>query len=139
MENLRQTIEHDLGETLEGEFSTAVRLTSPDGETQIYKKNSSTVLLRGQVLYFTRRENPETGETVVVNMPVLTLRISSLNRVPVPGEKWTVQMPISPVAGATVYDWTFNCDRSSEDGCDIGFMRFYPQKLENSTAPVVSS
>ena len=137
MENLRAQIENDLAETLEGEFAMPVQITYADGTTQMYKKGTS-VLLSGQVLYFTRSETNETGEPIVVNMPVVSLRISSLEQMPVPGDKCHIRFAISPVAGAPTRDWVFSADRAAEDGTDIGFMRFYPQQLENESEDVSS-
>ena len=139
MGTLRAQVERDLGTTLEGDFGMPVEITSPDGETQIYNVNNPSELLMAQVLYFSRRENPETGETIVVNQPVVTLRISSLIRVPVPGERWFVRMAISPVPGSPVQNFVFSADRSPESGTDIGFIRLYPQRIEREGAGPVSS
>lgn len=132
MENLRAAIESDLKESLESEWKIAVELTSPDGQVQRYSMNDPSELLGGQVLYFSKREDPETGETIVVNQPVVTLRISSLIRVPQSGENWYIKMPVSPVAGAAKEQFVFTPTRSIEHGTDIGFMRIYPQRVEQS-------
>ena len=78
MESLRRTLERDMHDTLESEWKMPVELTSPDGVTQIYSANNPSELLGGQVLYSSRRESPETGEIIVVNQPVVTLRIPLL-------------------------------------------------------------
>lgn len=136
MENLRLTVERDLHETLEGEWKIPVELTSPDGVTQIYSLNNPTELLGGQVLYFTKSENPVTGEMMIVNQPVVTLRKSSLVRVPQDGEKWFLKMPIDPIENADYESFVFTETRSHEDGTDIGFIRIYPQRIDNSGEPV---
>lgn len=133
MINLRAEIEKDLHDSIESEWKMPVEITGPDGITQIYSKNDPTELLGGQVLYFTQSINPETGETIVVNKPVVSLRISSLNRVPQSGEKWFIRMPISPVAGASKENFVFTPTRAIENGYDIGFIRIYPQKIEQDT------
>jgi len=133
MENLRTVIEKDLYESLESEWKLPVELTSPDGVAQIYSKNDPTELLGGQILYFTERESPITGEMAIVNQPVVSLRISSLDRVPANGEKWLIKMPISPVADAEKITFVFTPTRSKEHGTDIGFIRIYPQKIDNET------
>jgi hypothetical protein len=130
VENLRAQIESDLHESLEGEFGIPVELISPYGEKQIYSKNNPDELLKGQVLFFSRREDPETGETIVIDHPVVTLRISSLNRVPQPGENWFIKMPTSPIANAGKERFVFTPTRAPEHGTDIGFIRFYPQRVE---------
>lgn len=136
MENLRAAIESDLHDSLEGEFGMAVELISPNGEQQIYSLNNSSELLTGQVLYFSRRVDPETGETIVVNQPVVSLRISSLTVIPQPGENWYIKMPISSVEGAEKQRFVFTPTRSIEHGQDIGFIRIYPQKVEEGVTPI---
>lgn len=135
MENLRYQIEKDLYSSIESEWKINVELINPDGKAQIYSANNPTEKLGGQVLYFSRRENPDTGEVVVVNQPVVTLRISSLDRIPVAGEKWYIKMPISPLANAEKKSFVFTSDRSLEHGTDIGFIRIYPQKIESESEP----
>jgi len=135
MENLRAQIETDLYESIEGEWKVEAELTSPDGVTQIYSKNNPTEKLGGQVLYFTRSLNPETGEAIIVNEPVLTLRISSLDRVPANGENWFVRMPTSPQAGAPKENFVFTSDRAKNAGTDIGFIRMYLQRADERTSP----
>lgn len=130
MINLRQQIELDLGDTIESEYKMPVQITGPDGITQVYKKGSISVLLGGQVLYTTRKLNPETGEVIVINEPVVTLRISSLNRVPKAGENWYIKMPVSPVAGALYQAFTFTPTHAPEGGQDIGIIKIYPQRIE---------
>ena len=120
--NLRQLVEEDLSHSIEGEWGMPVTLISPDGV--IYTD------LLGQVLNFTQQENPETGEIIVVNKPVIVLRKSSLTRVPLPGEKWVIQYPESPVSGAAITDGFFSSTRAPENGTDIGFMRMYPTETE---------
>jgi hypothetical protein len=137
LDNLRQEIEHDLYDSLESEWKMPVELTTPDGQVQRYSLNNPSELLGGQVLYFSRRENPDTGEVVVVDQPVVTIRVSSLIRVPKQGERWYIKMPISPVSGAEKKSFVFTPDRSYEHGTDIGFMRIYPQKVGKET-PTVS-
>jgi hypothetical protein len=137
MENLREQIELDLHDSMEGEFGVSVELTSPDGKTQIYSKNNPDELLKGQVLYFSSREDPDTGETIVVNKPVVSLRKTSLNTIPGPDENWYIKMPISPEANAAIEKFVFTPTRAAEHGTDIGFIRIYPQRVENDSGPEV--
>jgi len=136
MENLRAQIEADLHESLEGEWGMNVELTNPDGLTQKLSLNNPDEKLRGQCLYFSRQENPATGEMIIVNQPVVTLRISSLIRVPEAGEKWYIKFPTSPRAGAPMRSWVFTPTKSPEHGTDIGFIRIYPQRIEQAEEPV---
>jgi len=136
MENLRLTCEQDLHDTLEGEWKVEIELTGPDGITQYYSKNNPTEKLGGQVLYFTKEEDPATGEMIIVNKPCLTLRVSSLDRIPEDGEKWFIKMPIRPTAGAEQVSFVFTPTKSIENGTDIGFMRIYPQRIDNTGEPI---
>ena len=136
MENLRQAIELDLKDSLETEWKIVVELTSPDGLVQKLSANDPAEPLGGQVLYYTRRENPITGEIMVVNEPVVTLRQSSLDRIPAAGETWFIKFPVAPTAGAEIKSWVFTPTRSTEHGTDIGFIRIYPQRIENTGEPV---
>jgi hypothetical protein len=139
MENLRAAIERDLGDSIEGEFGMVVQLTSPDGITQIYKKGSSSVLLTGQCLYSSRRENPDTGLPEIVDQAVVTLRVSSLDRVPLPGENWYVKFATSPVVGAPLRGFVASSDRAPEHCQDIGFIKLYEQRVETESVRPVST
>jgi hypothetical protein len=133
MEGLRCQIEKDLHEALEGEWGLPVELTTPDGKTQKYSVNNPSELLKGQVLYFSKVENPEVG-SVIVNQPCVTLRISSLIKTPQASEKWLIRMPISPRPPYVFQSFAFTCDRFPESGTDIGFIRIYPEKIEQDGA-----
>lgn len=126
--NLRQKAEADLSRTLEGDFSLPVILVDPDGNE--ITENVSGTTLKGQILYSTTQTDPETGEPIIVNNPIVTLRRSSLSRVPIPGERWLVRIPIDPTEGADIIDFIIDHGRSPEGGRDIGFIRLYLRKAE---------
>ena len=132
---LREQIEKDLIDTIEGEFRMTVELTSPDGEKQTMSKNNPTEKLYGYSRYSSLSLNPETGEMTIVNKPVMILRITSLNRVPVSGERWFIKFATSPVAGSPLQSFVFTPDRAIEHGQDIGFIKIYPQRIENTGGP----
>ena len=119
MTNLRELAELDLMDTLEdpNHWGLPVILTDPDGEIQE---------VNGQVIYDTIVENPATGGEMIIHKPVVTLRRSSLSRVPAPGEKWLIQIPITPDPEAAKV--SFVLGRPSEDGGSIGFIRLYLNK-----------
>ncbi|MHA1288297.1 MAG: hypothetical protein ACTSPB_12910 [Candidatus Thorarchaeota archaeon] len=127
--NLRHQIEADLADTLEGEFALPVELISPTGETQIYKKGSTTELLSGQLLFDIRSVDPDTGMPIVVHKPVVVLRLTSLDRKPRPGEKWAVKIRSSITAGASMV--AFVLEQATEDGQSIGFIRLYLTRPQN--------
>ena len=122
--NLRERVERDLAVSLEGRWGLPVTLTSPDGVKQTG--------LRGQVLYDIVRLNPETGEEVVIETPVVTLRRSSLNRVPVAGENWLVEIPVEPRENAPLVPYIISPVKPPEGGRSIGFIRLYLQVVEQS-------
>jgi hypothetical protein len=126
--NLRELAEKDLGRTLEGDWSLPVNLIDPDG----VRYNG----LRGQVLFDIVRVNPETGEEVTVPTPVVSLRRSSLVRIPLPGENWIVETPGAPSETAPMVQRVISPTRPPEGGASIGFIRIYLQDVEQSAAPV---
>lgn len=122
--NLRELAEKDLGRSLEGEWSLPVNLIDPDGAR--YDG------LRGQVLFDIVRVNPETGEEVTVQTPVVTLRRSTLARVPAPGENWIVEIPATPSEAAAKVQHVLSPTRPPEGGASIGFIRLYLQAVEQA-------
>ena len=128
---IRADIEADLAETLESpdDFGMPVELISPDGEVQTMSANDPTLGLYGQVLYDTIQQD-ENGNEYIDHQPVVSLRITSLDRVPAPGEKWNIKIPISPVEGADMVSHTG--ERAPEDGRTIGFIRMILRKVEQS-------
>lgn len=123
MGNLREIAEADLATTLESptDFGLPVDLTDPDGAQQT---------VNGQILSAIVRNNPDTGEPVIVNNPVVVLRRSTLNRVPVAGEKWHIRMAIDPSRTAVKQDFVLDPARSPEGGQSIGFIRLYVHRVE---------
>jgi len=103
MGNLRERMERDLGVMIEDSvngFGLPVSLVSPDGERQIYDAHDTgvpqTQLLMGRVVYARFEVTPQTGMPYRVNDPMVTLRKSSLDRVPAAGEVWAVTIPKEP-------------------------------------------
>lgn len=124
--NLRELAEKDLGRSLEGEWSLPVNLIDPDGAR--YDG------LRGQVLFDIVRVNPETGEEVTVQTPVITLRRSTMARIPAPGENWIVEIPATPSEAAAKVQHVLSPTRPPEGGASIGFIRLYLQAVEQAPA-----
>ena len=131
MLNLRELGESDLSATLEGEFALPVELTDPNGVKYTTKKGS-TDLLQGQILYDTVLADPITLEQMTVNLPIVSLRRSSLTRIPLPGETWHVRIPITPSADADKVDFIASADRAPGGGASIGFVKLYLQKATQS-------
>ena len=114
--NLRVQAEADLAQSLEAadDFGLPIVLVSPDGATQE---------VNGQILYDTKRVDPDTGLDMIVHQPVVTLRRSSLVRIPAAGEKWAVRIPEVPDPAAA--KTTHAVERAPEEGKSIGFLRLY--------------
>ena len=130
--NLRVQVEADLEQTLEdpGGWGLPVVLIDPDGTIIDKSLNNPTEDLTGQILYDTTVVNPESGLDMIVHKPVITLRRSSLSRVPVAGEKWMVRIPETPDPSAAKI--LHRVERAPEDGKSIGFIRLY---LTRATEP----
>lgn len=101
-------MEQDLGmilEDYENGFGLPVILIAPDGTKQEYSANDPdtprTILLAGRVSYARFDQDPDTGMPIRVDNPIVTLRKSSLDRVPIAGERWMVQIPETPSVGAS--------------------------------------
>ena len=129
--NLRELAEEDLNDSLEGEFGLPVELTDPDGVKYTTKKDT-TDLLQGQILYDQVLSDPATLEQLIVNLPIVTLRRSSLERIPLAGETWHVRIPVTPSATATKADFIASADRAPGGGGSIGFIKLYLQKAAQS-------
>ena len=128
--NLRERAESDLAITLEGEWGLPVELVDPAGNE--IKTDISGNELRGQVIYEQIKINPNTGEEMVVNEPVITLRRSSLSRVPVAGEKWVIRYPGSPSESAEKVTGVLSPTRAPDGSTSLGIIRLFPQKVRHS-------
>ena len=87
--NIRKKIVEDLELTMENidEFGLPVEILGPAGTWQTLKKGTQDKLT-GQVLYNFTEFNPDTGEEMVFDDPVLVLRLESLDNIPNQGESW---------------------------------------------------
>ena len=122
--NLRVLTESHLSVTLEGAFSLPVILIAPDGVT--------LPEVRGQINYETVIINPDTGEEIAINTPNVSLRRSSLTRIPEAGEKWVVKIPVSPEENAPVESFIISPTQPPQGGRSIGFIRLYLNRIEQS-------
>jgi len=113
--DLRSKIERDLAVTLEGDYGIDATLVGPDGT--IYPP------VRGRLVYDHAEINPN-GETVVVHSPCLTLRTSTLPRVPLHDERWMFKVPKS-VTDPTPALFFLDADRPPEDSGSIGFRKYF--------------
>ena len=126
--NMRERAESDLAITLEGEWGLPVELVDPNGNEITLDNNGNT--LKGQVIYEQVKINPTTGEEMVVNEPVITLRRSSLSRIPIAGEKWLIRFPGRPAEDAEKVSGVLTATRPPDGGASLGIIRLYPQKVK---------
>ena len=121
--NIRELAETDLAATLEGEFGLPVVLTDPTGVQQT---------VEGQILYDRVTLDPDTGNPVIDDNPIVTLRRSSLNPVPADGEKWFIEIPVTPSRTAETESFVFTPDRTVNTGGSIGYVKLYLQRIEQT-------
>jgi hypothetical protein len=129
--DLRAQIEQDLSVTIEGDYGLPIILYGPDGLKQDKSALDPTLDLLGQILYDTITQNPETGEQIVSNNPIISIRRRSLTRIPAPGQKWAVQIPITPDRSGAVENFIISAARAPEGGASIGFIRLYLRRAKD--------
>lgn len=129
--NLREKAEADLQVSLEGAWGLPVVLIDPAGNRIDTSENTGDPLT-GQVLFDTVRVNPDTGDNMVIGNPVVTLRRSSLSRIPAPGERWLVKIPASSSTTAALDDFIIDSSRAPEGGKSIGFIRLYLRRAKQT-------
>ena len=136
--SLREQVEKDLSFSLEGtnDWGLPVELISPDGVKYSTSENSpdpeNPLPLTGQVLYDQAKADPDTGEPITVNNPIVSLRRSSLARVPADGERWVIRIPTSPSITAELEDFVLSPVRPHGGGQSIGFIKLYLQRIEQT-------
>jgi hypothetical protein len=124
MVNLRKQAEADLAITLEGDFGLPVELIAPDGVEYTG--------LTGQVIFDRAEFDPESGAMIQIPERVVTLRISSLTRVPLDTDspKWACSIPLTPDPAATLVK--HRVEHVTRDGRSIGFVRLHLTEMAQS-------
>jgi hypothetical protein len=134
MFSVREQIVKDLDLILEKEMGLPVEITHPNGLHQIYKKGSTTELLRGRVQYDMKEFNLQSGGTKVIPLSSITLAINSLdyplslfteNGLP---SVYRFRVPAYPALNAPKIDIISSPDNQPNEGRSIGFITFYMQK-----------
>ena len=121
--NLRALAESDLAKTLENEtsgFGMEVIIT-------LVSDSNVTQTLGGKIVYAYDEIESDTGLPIIINQPMVTLRISTLTSVPIDGENWYFDIPESPVVGASVKRYVYDSKCVRRGSKSIGFMS-YPLK-----------
>ena len=132
--NLREQVEKDLSFSLEGDWGLPVELISPDGVKYSTSENSpdpeNPLPLMGQVLYDQLKADPDTGEPITINNPIVVLRRTSLARIPADGETWSVRLPTKPSLSAALENFILSATRPHGGGQSIGYTKLYAQRIE---------
>jgi hypothetical protein len=136
MRNLRERVELDLGTTMENpnQWGLPVELTAPDGKVYKTSKNSpdpqNPLPIYGQVLRNTTRESLDGPGLVVTHSPAVSLRITSLERVPKSNERWFIKFPTEPSLTAEMQNYALQAGRAPEVNSSIGHIVLYPTKAD---------
>jgi hypothetical protein len=128
---LRERVRRDCKILNNRDWGMPVILISPDGVTYDKDHVTGLQLKAAQILYDYTRVNPNTGEDILVNEPVVVIHRDSLARIPLPGENWIVKIPLN-ANSTTLTDYILTASRSPEGGQSIGFIRLYPQLAEQA-------
>jgi len=122
--------EKDLGETIEGEFGKAVILITPDGT--VINQTVDEKPLRGFIRRSYKDTREKSGDTVIVNAPVVKLRITSLPELPATGEKWTIGIPESPLDGAGIEYYDLDPKKPVEINRSMGTVKLFLAKMRSA-------
>jgi len=123
-------LEKDLGDTIEGECGMPVSLITPGGAVIDQSANG------GPLKGFVRRSYADTreksGDKVIVNAPVVKLRITSLTRIPATGEKWRIGIPESPLNGAAIELYELDPKKPVEVNRNTGTVKLFLAKMRGA-------
>lgn len=124
MGNLRVEAEADLGEILETEFGQTIKFTDPDG---------NYFEVQGRFDEYPQRENPDTGAGfVIVAIASVSVRASSMARIPKPAENWFIQAQRIPTETAPFESFMMTPDQAPEDATRLGWQTIFLQKAEQT-------
>ena len=120
--SVRQLAERDLAVTLTGDdYGVPVKIIGPDGLD--YSTDTLGQPVRGRLVYDHAEVN-ELGLTVVIENPCLTLRVSTLRRVPVAGERWEFKVPLAITDFTGLVSLFLDNDRPPVGGRSLGIRRY---------------
>jgi hypothetical protein len=125
--NLRELAESDLSIMLEDSdngFGLPVIITK--------KSTGETQTLNGQVLLDYSKFDDENGIEEVIKLPIVTLRISSLNVIPETGEVWYFDIPETPQPTATKKRYIFDGDLARRGSDSLGFYQYPLREYEDN-------
>lgn len=133
MPNLRELAVADMKQYNIADWGLKIELVDPDGTRYDTDDETGNELKAVQVLYDYRKLDPNTGEEITINEPIIVVARSSLARIPIAGEKWQVKFPNDPsTTDALETDYFIDPTRAPEGGRSLGFIRLYPTKKVQS-------
>lgn len=103
---------------------TIVWLIDPDG---IRTQHDDCIFLSGRETI-----SPDSGEETVVFRPVATFPRSSLDRIPVNGENWSLEAPLDPDIPSVTTIMSLDPSKSIEGGMSLGVIRLSLSQVEQS-------
>ena len=131
MSNLRALVVSDVKELNHNDWGMPIVLKDPDGNVYNTDNETGESLMAIQVLYDYNKWNPDTGEDILVNEPVIVMSRKSLARIPLPGENWQVMFSLDPSDPDNLAEnYVIDGGRSPEGGQSLGFIRLYPHKVD---------
>lgn len=122
--SLRATVSEDMKTLNQKDWGFLVELVA--GDTGItYKTDAETgePLKSVQTLRDTERVIPDDGEDQTIDGPVVVMALSSLERIPQPGETWWLRAQYEP--GGALVSKMISGIKAPEDGKSVGFIRLY--------------
>jgi hypothetical protein len=114
-------MEQDLGTTIENDFASPCSMVDPNGNVITVSANGGPLYARFTDDYVSAGES---GEAIIIKDPMIIMRISSLSRVPVGGEKWS----FCNLRTGKLYVIDGNT-KVPERADSIGFIRLYPRQV----------
>ena len=122
-------IEEDAGAIIEDDLGVELILVGPDGSEYATSALDSEVPLKCAVFQESRELDVQTGFEHIVDRPVAVVRLASLARVPVAGEKWFVRVPKSPLDDELR---TYTLSGPPKPAKTIGFINLRLQRVVQS-------
>lgn len=124
MGNLRIEAESDLGEMLESDFGQQIFFKSPN--------TGNTFDVQGRFDLYPSRENPDTGQMIIIANASVSVRASTMPEIPKAGEKWAIRAQPTPVENAPFEDFVMTPDQAPEEATRMGWITIFLQRIEQS-------
>ncbi len=137
MGNLRNLAAADARELNIKDYGMLVEFKGPESTGTTYNTDAITgePLRAVQILSDYRKFDPVAGEEITITEPIVVMARASLERIPLPGEKWFLRFPLDPDSDITPENgepYVLSNLRSPEGGRSLGLIRFYPTKAIQS-------